>query len=385
MGNQLKTRIMSALLAALGALAAAGPPAIAAPTRLQLQRDVDALRDLGVTGVLARLETPAGIQAVRSGVAEAGTFRPVPARPYLRAASITKTFVATVILQLAAEGTLSLSDPVERWLPGVVTGNGNDGRKITIRRLLQQTSGLHNYSADLYPSLATPEDYRRNRWPTATPAELVATAMRHAPGEQTWAYVNTNYVLAGLVIKAATGHDWTTEVHARILDPLRLRHTVTPGTWPFLPYPHAHNHQQWTPGGELIDTTIAVRRMDSGSDGSIISTAEDLNTFFGSLIGGRLLPAAQLAEMRTTVTIPPDSRGHTAYGLGLYYRPLPCGGGTWNHGGNGLGYNTEVVTTDDGSRRLTLAEFSRTFDPAVEQPREQARWGLVDRALCDAR
>lgn len=183
MGNQLKTRIMSAL----GALAAAGPPAMAAPTRLQLQRDVDALRDLGVTGVLARLETPAGVQAVRSGVAEAGTSRPVPARPYLRAASITKTFVATVILQLAAEGTLSLSDPVERWLPGVVTGNGNDGRKITIRRLLQQTSGLYNYSADLYPSLATPEDYRRNRWQTATPAELVATAMRHAPGEQTWA------------------------------------------------------------------------------------------------------------------------------------------------------------------------------------------------------
>lgn len=364
MGTQLKT-----LLVALGVLLATSTPAVAAPT--QLQRDLDAL---GVTGGLARLETPAGTHTARTG--------PVPRSPFLRAGSFTKTFVATVILQLVAERRLSLSDPVERWLPGVVTGNGNDGRKITIRQLLQQTSGLYDYAADIYPALATAADYRRERWRTATPDELVAMAMRHAPTEQTWAYVNTNYVLAGMVIKAVTGHDWTTEVHDRIIGPLRLSRTSTPGTWPFLPHPHAHNHQQWTPGGPLEDTTIAVRSLDSGADGSVISTVEDLTTFIGAL--DRLLPPAQLAEMRTTVTIPPDSRGHTGYGLGLFYRPLPCGGGFWNHGGNGLGYNVEVIVTDDGSRRLTLAEFSRSFDPAVQVPRDQARWALVDRALCAA-
>jgi D-alanyl-D-alanine carboxypeptidase len=373
------TSKFAAVLVALGVLLASSVPSLAAD---RLQRDADALRALGVTGVLARLDTPTGTRTARSGVAEVGTTRPVPTEPHLRTASITKTFVATVILQLVAEGELELSDPVERWLPGVVTGNGNDGRKITIRQLLQQTSGLYNYSLDIYPSLATPEDYRRNRWQTATPSELVAIAMRHAPTDQTWTYVNTNYVLAGLVIKAVTGNDWSTEVRNRVIIPLHLRSTSLPGTWPFLPQPHARNYQQWTPGGELADTTIAVRRLDSGSDGSIISTAVDLNTFFSALIGGRLLPAAQLAEMRTTVTVPPDSRGLTAYGLGLYYRPLPCGGGAWNHGGNGLGYNTEVITT--GTTTLTLAEFSRTFDPAVEEPREKARWGLVDRALCGA-
>jgi D-alanyl-D-alanine carboxypeptidase len=251
-----------------------------------------------------------------------------------------------------------------------------------VRQLLQQTSGLYDYTYDIYPTLTTPEGYLRERWWTARPEELVAMAMRHAPAEQVWAYSNTNYVLAGMVVEAVTGRDWTTEVRERIIGPLRLRGTTTPGTWPFLPHPHARNYHQWTPGGPLIDTTIAIRALDSGADGSIISTAGDLNTFITALAGGRLLPAAQLAEMRTLVDIPTDPRGHAGYGLGLYYHPLPCGGGSWTHGGNGPGYNVEVIATDDGARRLTIAEFSRSFDPVLEDARTAARWALVDRALC---
>jgi D-alanyl-D-alanine carboxypeptidase len=380
MGSRSKTRIMSVVLAVVGALLVTGTPAVAGQT--QLQRDLDALRALGVTGALARLETPDGVQTARSGIAKVDANSPVPTNPFLRAGSVNKTFVATVVLQLVAEGRLSLSDPVERWLPGTVTGNGNDGRRVTVRQLLQQTSGLYDYAYDIYPTISTPEGYLRERWRTAEPEELVAMAMRHAPAEQVWAYSNTNYVLAGMVIKSVTGRDWTTEVHERIIRPLRLRHTITPGTWPFLPSPHAHNYHQWTPGGPLVDTTIAVRILDSGAEGSIVSTAKDLNTFIAALVSGQLLPAAQLAEMQTLVTIPPDDRGHTGYGLGLYYHPLPCGGGSWTHGGNGFGYNTEVIVNDDGTTRLTIAEFSRSFDPAFEDARTAARWTLVNRAMC---
>lgn len=370
------------VLLLVGALLVTGTPAVAGPERNRLQRDLDALRDLGITGALARLETADGVQTARSGVAEVDTARPVPAKPFLRAGSVTKTFVATVVLQLVAEGRLSLSDPVERWLPGVVAGNGNDGRRVTVRQLLRQTSGLYDYAYDIYPSLTTPEGYRRERWRVARPDELVAMAMRHAPADQVWAYSNTNYVLAGMVIKSVTGRDWATEVRERIFAPLRLHRTITPGTWPFLPHPHARNYQQWTPGGPLVETTIAFRILDSGADGSIISTAEDLNTFIAALVGGRLLPAAQLADMRTLVDIPPDPRGHTGYGLGLYYHPLPCGGGAWTHGGNGLGYNVEVIATDDGATRLTVAEFSRSFDPVAEEARTAARWTLIERTMC---
>ncbi|MFD7278694.1 serine hydrolase domain-containing protein [Streptomyces sp. NPDC059862] len=371
------------VLLVVEALLVTSTPAVAGPGQTQLQRDLDALRELGITGALARLETTEGVQTARSGVAELDTARPVPGNPLLRAGSVTKTFVATVVLQLAAEGRLSLSDPVERWLPGVVAGNGNDGRRVTVRQLLQQTSGLYDYAYDIYPTLSTPEDYRRERWRVAHPDELIALAMRHAPADQVWAYSNTNYVLADMSINSVTGHDWTTEVREQIIAPLRLRRTTMPGTWPFLPSPHAHNYQQWTSGGPLVDTTIAVRTLDSGADGSIISTAEDLNTFITALVGGRLLPAAQLADMQTLVDTPPDPRGHTGYGLGLYYHPLPCGGGSWTHGGHGLGYNVEVTATDDGATRLTVAEFSRSFDPATEDARAAARRTLIEGAMCD--
>lgn len=383
-------RIVSVALVVVGALLVTSAPVAAgsdtgqsrSQSESQLQRDLDVLHDLGVTGTLARLDSRGGVQTARSGVAEVGTSRPVPRDPFLRAGSATKTFVATVVLQLVAEERLSLSDPVEQWLPGVVAGNGNDGRLVTVRQLLQQTSGLYDYAYDVYPSLETPEGYRQERWRTARPEELVALAMGHAPSEQVWAYSNTNYVLAGMVIEAVTGNDWATEVRERIIVPLGLRDTTTPGTWPFLPRPHAHNYQQWTPGGPLVDTTIAFRTLDSGADGSMVSTPEDLNVFIGALVGGRLLPAAQLAQMRNLVDIPADPRGHTGYGIGLFYHPLPCGGGSWTHGGNGFGYNIEVVATEDGARRLTIAEFSRTFDPAVEDARTAARWALIDRAMC---
>lgn len=376
--------VVAALLFAEVPVAAQAGPGAASPPRSSLQRDVDALIELGVTGALARLETPDGVQLARAGVADLDTRRPVPPDSYLRIGSTTKTFVAVVVLQLVAEGRLSLDDPVHRWLPGVVTGNGNDGRTITVRQLLNHTSGLYNYVFDLVPRYLTPEDYRRERWRHYRPDELVAMALRHPPGSTDWAYSNTNYVLAGMLVEAVTGRDWQREVHDRILRPLGLRRTLTPGSWPFLPAPHARNYHQFTPDGELIDTTVAIRALDSGADGSMISTATDLNQFFAALLAGRLLPPAQLAEMRRLVPVPAD-QGYpagTGGGLGLFRTPLSCGGEYWGHGGNGFGYTVEPAVTGDGSRRLTVTIFSGSFAPAPAAAWNTALRGLVDRALC---
>jgi D-alanyl-D-alanine carboxypeptidase len=356
----------------------------AANGRTQLQRDVDALRELGVTGVLARAETTKGVEVARSGVADLRSGAAIPRDAHLRMGSTTKTFVATVVLQLAGEGRLDLSDSVERWLPGVVAGKGNNGHAVTIRDLLQHTSGIHNYIFDLVPNYVTPESYRRERWRTYSPARLVGIAMGHPPGDGTWAYSNTNYVLAGMLIEAVTGRGWEDEVHDRIIHPLGLHHTTTPGTWPFLRAPHARNYHQFEPGGHLVDTTIAIRGLDSGADGSMISTARDINAFFGALVSGRLLPPSQLREMQKLIAIP-DGNGYppgSGAGLGLFHRALPCGGGYWGHGGNGFGYTLEPAINDDGNRRLTVSMFTGTFDPEAAAARGAALDRLVINAMC---
>ncbi|MGW5564105.1 serine hydrolase domain-containing protein [Streptomyces tendae] len=366
----------------------AGSRAAASDRLAQLQFDVDALRDDGTTGVSVRLETPHGVWAVRSGVSNLSTGQPVPTNGYLRIGSTTKTFVATVLLQLAGEGRLSLDDTLDTWLPGLVHGHGNDGHRVMLRQLLQHTSGLPDYIGDVVPDLSA-AGYRANRWTTYTSLQRVALAMKHqpsfAPGVG-WEYSNTNYVLLGMVIKAVTGHSWEYEVRARILRPLRLTRTLAPGNWPFLPGPHARNYQQFEPGGAMTDTTVAYLPFDADADGSMISTAADINRFFTALVQGRLLAPAQLAEMQRTVGVPTD-RGFppdTRDGLGLFWTPLSCGGGYWGHSGDGFGYLVWPATTPDGQTTVTVSLHSRPGDEGTATRQIQDVTAFVDRALCSA-
>ncbi len=390
MRSRISRRTVTVLAVVLPALLLPAESGAAAPGRLsQLQRDADDLRDDGVTGVSVRLESPHSVRTVRSGVGDLRTGQPVAKDGYLRIGSTTKTFVATVLLQLVGEGRLSLDDTVDTWLPGLVRGHGNDGHRVTLRHLLQHTSGLPDYIGDVVPDLSA-AGYRVNRWTTYTSRQRVALAMKHppsfAPGRG-WEYSNTNYVLAGLVIKAVTGHSWEHEVRARILRPLRLTRTLTPGNWPFLPGSHARNYQQFEPGGAMTDTTVAYLPFDADADGSMISTAADTNRFYTALVQGRLLAPAQLAEMQRTVEVPAD-RGFppgTRDGLGLFWTPLPCGGGYWGHSGDGFGYLLWPATAPDGRTIVTVSLHSRPGDESTATRQTQAVTALVDHALCSAR
>ncbi|QEU97220.1 class A beta-lactamase-related serine hydrolase [Streptomyces kanamyceticus] len=344
------------------------------------------MRDTGVTGVAVRLDTPSGTVTARSGVGDLVTRRPVPKDGYLRLGSTTKTFVATVVLQLVGEKRVSLDQTVEELLPGVVSGAGNDGRTITLRDLLRHTSGLSDYIYDVFPDPGA-RTYFADRWRSYRPEQLVDLAMRHKPAFPAgtdWAYSNTNYVLAGMIIKKVTGRTWEQQVHDRVLRPLRLRHTDTPGTWPFLPGPHAADHQQFTPDGPMVDTTIPYRPFDSGADGSMTGTARDLNRFFAALASGKLLKPAELAAMRSTVPVSPNS-GHpagTRDGLGLFSTPLSCGGEYLGHGGSGFGYVIRAATSTDGRRTVSVSAHSRAGDPVTAARQEDALRDLIDHALC---
>ncbi|MET7400221.1 serine hydrolase domain-containing protein [Dactylosporangium sp. NPDC005572] len=356
--------------------AVAGP----APAH-QLQRDADAMQRLGITGVQARAVTPGGERVATSGVADLTSGRPVPADGRFRIASTAKTLVATVTLQLVGEGRLSLDDTVERWLPGVVQGNGNDGSRITVRQLLQHTGGLH----DDFPDFVSAADYYAHRYDVYSPADLVARSMRHAPDfapGAAWQYSSIGYVLVDLIIERVTGRPWYDEVRDRIVRPLGMTATSWPGSDPSVPGPHARGYQPYD--GVLVDVTEQVV---ADPEAAIVSTTADLNRFFRALLGGRLLRPAQLAEMTRTVPVEggleeimPGAR----YGLGLFVRPLPCGGVYYGHPGGGSGYVTDTGVTPGGRRSVVVSASSVLGGSAADFIRQQhAADRLVEHALCD--
>lgn len=341
-----------------------------------LQRDLDAIRAAGATGAQARVTTADGRVLVGiSGVADTQTREPVPENGHYRIASDTKTFVATVVLQLAGEGRLSLDDTVDKHLPGVV----RDGSTITIRDLLRHTSGIYDYNQDdAWNPFARLETFQERRFRHYEPEELVAVAMRHPPHFKPGTernYSNTNYVLAGMIVETVTGNPWGKEVNDRIVEPLGLEQT-TVADGPQMPDPHAKGYTQFEPGGPLVDTTL-LDPSAGDAGGAIISTPKDMTRFFRALLGGELLAPEQLAQMQDTV---PEGDGR--YGLGLGWSPLSCGGGFWRHGGAVPGYLSFEGFTEDRGAVLSVSSMSLDEMRDIAQGEASAR--LIDNALCKA-
>lgn len=343
-----------------------------------LLRDTEAIEALGVVGVQARVTIDAGPDLVAtSGFAEDGADRPVDGDGYFRIASTGKALVATTVLQLVDEGKLTLDDTLDQWLPGLVAGNGNDGRLITIRQLLQHTGGIH----DDLPGYATHQEYLEHRYDTYTPEQIIEGAMGHqpdfAPGTG-WGYSNTGYVLLTLMVEKATGQPWHQEVEKRVLEPLGLDHTYLPGDDPTLRSPHANSYEVY-PSGERADVTEVI----VPDPGGYISTTADVNRFFQALLGGELLSEAMLAEMQGTVPVNEEMQAFwpdAGYGLGLVNRPLSCGGSYWSHEGGESGYITLNGATADGGRTVTVSMSTALGDDILRQ--EQTASALVDHALC---
>ncbi len=356
-----------------------------------LQADAEALLPQGAPGVLVDVRTPQRTIKVRAGYGNLTNKTPVPWNARFRIGSYTKPFVAATVLQLVGEGRLSLDTTVEELLPGVVRGNGNDGRRITVRQLLQHTSGLPNYNQDL-----TLEGFQRHRFDTVTPQQVVGLAMRHqpdfAPGTA-WSYSNTGYMLAGMIIEAASGRTWQEEVRRRIVRPLNLTQTVLPGTRDDIPRPHAIGYQRFPgPGatpedpkyGEAIDVTLLNPSL-AGAAGDMISTTRDGQRFLRALIGGKLLRPAELSEMQTTVptegleSVVPGAR----YGLGLFWIPNSCGG-YWSHGGDITGFITRNGISPDGRRSVMVSINTQSLQrqPGVPEPIGEVTTKLIDNALC---
>lgn len=221
--------------------------------RTELHAAVDDVVAAGVPGVLVHIQEPRRPdRRLAAGVSDLATGAALRPAAQFRIGSSTKTFVSTVVLQLVGEGLLRLDEPVAHRLPGLLL----DGERITVRQLLNHTSGLPDYVDD--PDLLA--GIREDRvW---EPHELVALAERHPrlfePGTA-WSYSNTNYVIAGVLVEAVTGRPLARELERRIFSPLRLRHTTFPaGTATMTGY-HAHGYTSTdfipTPDDRPLDVT----------------------------------------------------------------------------------------------------------------------------------
>ncbi|CAM5635924.1 Class A beta-lactamase-related serine hydrolase OS=Streptomyces alboniger OX=132473 GN=CP975_29165 PE=4 SV=1 [Streptomyces alboniger] len=200
------------------------------------------------------------------------------------------------------------------------------------------------------------DGFLKHRYDRKSPEDLIAIAMSHAPlftPGRSWSYSNTNYVLAALVIEKVTGHAYGDEVERRVITPLGLKGTEVPGTRPTLPKPsgRAYSKLAKTTTGPTYDVTELNPALAFGS-GSMISTSADLGRFYSALLRGKLLPPAQLKEMKTTV--PETTIPKALYGLGLGDVTLSCGVHVWGHTGDIHGSSSMTVTTADGRHTLAV-------------------------------
>ena len=335
--------VLGAVIAAAApsaASAGAVKPAALPGFRAALERIVND----GVPGVIGLARRGDKVVAAASGVADVATRRPMAVGDRVRVGSITKTMVATVVLQLAAEHRLHLSDSIARWLPGLVPG----GQAITVRELLQHTSGIYNFTDDPGFLKAVEADPARVWQPRALIRIAVAHPPLFPPGTA-FHYSNTEYLLLGLVIEKATGHPLGLELRDRIFVPLGMRHTTLPFTRVIPPAPYAHGYLLHQPGapGPLDVTQISPSW--AWAAGGVVSTAGDLARFYTALLSGHLLPPRLLHQMLTTVPI-----GHgSGYGLGIFSVRTPCGT-AWGHNGDFPGYFSNAFTTRSGGRQAIV-------------------------------
>ncbi len=347
------------------------------PSRPDLQRILERLvsgRGRVAPGVTAFVSGPHGSWSGAAGLANARTGAAMWPDAPMHLDSQTKTWVATLILQLAAEGRLRLDDPVERWLPGVLPYGGT----ITVRELLDHTSGIvdqQTFDRDALrfiervhdPALRTALLRFWRRLATDPTARLPATvALRFTatlpllwnPGAQ-FHYSNIGYEIAGLIAAKAGGAPLGRLIEQRISRPVGLTSAAyVPGGEVEAPHPQDYTVAS---DGTVRDATDFYRA-NEGASGAMIASARDDARLLTSLMQGKLLPPAQLRMMTT------PSAANSDYGLGIGIT-TDCYISAYNHGGVSYSTTSAALVARDGTRVAVVLLNGNTSEGHSPGPR----------------
>jgi D-alanyl-D-alanine carboxypeptidase len=302
------------------------------------------------TAALVAVGGRSGRWSGASGLASLATGAPAASGDAVRIGSISKTFIATVVLQLVAEHRIGLDLPIQHYLPGLLR---DDDQPVTIAELLNHTSGLG--PADGSVNTGDPDWFLSNRLGTYTTAQLLGPVLQQPlifpPGTRQQ-YNGVNYIVLAMLIQQVTGHGYAQEIQQRVLRPLGLHDTYVPTASPAMPAPYLHGYdrQGLAPGAPLADISLQSPTL-YGAQGAMISTTADLERFITALFGSGLLPPAELADM---FTIPAVAAGPFRYGMGLVSYTLPNGVTVWGHTGQTPGYAAGVFATRDLARTLAF-------------------------------
>ncbi|MEW2401685.1 serine hydrolase domain-containing protein [Streptomyces sp. NPDC046862] len=381
------TLLLTTALPAASADTGTAPSAAGPLDRTTLRTTLDAVHEAGMYGAYSSVREGTDRWTGAAGLADVDTGRPVTPGMRHRVGSISKTFTAVAVLQQVERGKVRLDAPIGDYLPDLVPGER--GRDVTVRMLLNHTSGIGDYIRGAFPSLDqnSTASLDEERFRSIAPGELVrlglAAPATGRPGER-WSYSNTNYVIAGLLLQKVTGQDAGTYITRNVIDRAGLRHTTYPRT-PYIKGPHSKMYESFY---GLIDPPRDYSVYDmswASTAGAIVSTTDDLNRFYRTLLGGGLIGRAALAEMQTTV----PANG-VDYGLGILSFDVPGCGRFWGHDGAVFGAGTIALSSPDGKRQVAvgwnLMKYQRVgADGKLEpSPIDDALNAHIVRALCPA-
>jgi D-alanyl-D-alanine carboxypeptidase len=326
---------------------------------VSLPQQLEAVVATGVPGAAAVAVGPEGRVEGAAGLADIATGEPLTAGHRFRIGSVTKVFVAALVLQLVAEGLLDLDADARPFVDGV-----------TIRQLLNHTSGLDDFDFDWEP-------YRRDparRWELDAHDELqlVLEKSRLFPPGEGWAYHGSNYLALRLVVEAATGTSLGDALRRRVFAPLGLQRTdlvecplrgdCAHGYFPA-------DNPIWPGGAGPVDVTeIDVPFHRAG--GGIVSTPGDVAVLLRALLGGELLPDPMRAEMLEAVDSGWEETDRYGLGIGeitsiMGRRRSTCGA-AWGHLGFSIGYAAVALSSADGDRQVVICANGHPADADEE-------------------
>ncbi|MFI0484013.1 serine hydrolase domain-containing protein [Actinomadura sp. 9N215] len=393
--------VLTAAVAAV--VASAGPEPVPAATTAaearpsagpsdpaKLRATLDATHEAGMYGLFSSVRDGHSTWNGASGVADVRTQRPVTPHMRHRVGSITKTFVATAILQQVEAGRVALDAPVGQYLPDVFPGR--PGKQVTVRMLLNHTSGIGDYVALAFPSLTevSPKSLDENRLRKLSPEQLIKWGMQTPrvgePGER-WSYSNTNYAIAGRLLEKVTGTKAEKYIARNVIGKAGLKQTYFP-SGPRIDEPHSRMYESLYQHVKPPRDYSTFNMSWAWTAGALVSTMDDLNLFYRKLFTGGLIGKGALAEMQRTVPVK-DEDGNVLmnYGLGLYASDLPCGT-FWGHDGSVFGAGTQSLSSAAGTRQISFALNLSKYQKLdangvpVPDPIDSALGAHVVEALC---